>query len=236
MGKLFDMKKASGIVIAVGASVLLVALVTFGATTISTSINTGGTLTVSGASTLTGFFSTASSSVQAQFNVNGPLSASSTLIVAGATLLNGAVTLGDAVTDDITITGNATSSNSFRVGGTASFAGLASTSQLVVGGQGTNGTISGIILGTCNLTAAAVTASTTKNFYCSDATGVRAGDKVFVSATSSLIVGAVNAQYLASLTGAASSTVSGRIDVDIMNIVGVPSVTIAGTLNFWAIR
>ncbi|OGZ29920.1 MAG: hypothetical protein A2931_00940 [Candidatus Niyogibacteria bacterium RIFCSPLOWO2_01_FULL_45_48] len=221
----FDTRRISGIVAATVLSLLLVAGFTYGVTTISTNINTAGTLTVSGTSAFTGNITSA-----------GNINATGTLQVTDAFTAYGAVTLGDAVTDNITITGNATSSNSLFVTGTANFKGLASTSQLVVGGQGTNGTISGMIIGTCDLTAQTFTASTTKTVYCSNATGVRAGDKVFVSATSSLAVGAVNELWLVALTGAASSTVSGRIDVDIMNIVGKTSPTIAGTLNFWAVR
>ena len=249
----FDTRRVSGIVAATVLSFLLVAGFTYGVTTISTNISTAGTLSVTGASTLTGNVTTDGNTILGNATSSdfittnavfaSGLLASSTLQVTGAVraygalTVDGAVTLGDAVTDNITITGNATTSNALYVTKTLDVGSNASTTNIRVGGfDGANGLVAGVLHGTCDLTGAVVSASTTKNFYCSNATGVRAGDKVFMSATSSLIVGAINEQYLAALTGAASSTVSGRIDVDIMVIMGLPGRTIAGTLNFWAVR
>jgi hypothetical protein len=85
------------------------------ATTISTNISTGGTLTVSGAAW-----------------------ASSTAQITGALTTYGAVTLGDAGADVITITGNASTTNALTVGGV-----LYSTGNLTVGGFATTTAASG---------------------------------------------------------------------------------------------
>ncbi len=214
-----DTRKASGMVIAVIFSLLLVAFTTYGVTTISTNISTAGTLNVD-----------------------------------SATTLNGNVTLGDAVTDNVTITGNATSSNTFNVAGnfkvngyattsgsSGNFAtegnvvvvGTASTTNLLVGNGGS--TVTGMIFGTCNLTARTLAASTTANFPCTGATGVRASDKVFVMATSSLAV--ANKYDNDIIIRAASSSISAQINVDIVNTDDNSNTeTVAGTLNFWAVR
>ena len=72
-----------------------------GATTISSNITTGGTLDVTGASTLTGLTThtggaifVASSTAVGKFQVNGAFNASSTLYVAGAARFNSGVGLG----------------------------------------------------------------------------------------------------------------------------------------------
>src|SRR5579864_8456819 len=60
-------------------SVLVVSAIASAATTISTNISTGGTLAVTGASTLTGgFLSTASSTVVGNFTVTGACNGCST--------------------------------------------------------------------------------------------------------------------------------------------------------------
>ncbi|QQG42924.1 MAG: hypothetical protein HYW15_01800 [Candidatus Giovannonibacteria bacterium] len=97
---------ASGLV-----SVLMVAGIVYSATTISTNVNTGGTLTVSGASTLTGTVAVASStpsdtamvSVQGNVYIAGNLmnvsniTATGTLSVTGASTLTGAITTGSTL-------------------------------------------------------------------------------------------------------------------------------------------
>lgn len=107
------------------SSILLFGIVAVQAsTTISTNIETGGTLGVSGLSSLAGFQSTASSSVGAVFNVTGvstlaglvssasstftgALQASSTLQATGATRLFGTLTVTGAstLTGDVTMSG-----------------------------------------------------------------------------------------------------------------------------------
>ncbi len=73
-------------------AVLLVPAVVFGATTVGNDVSVGGTLDVTGATTITNVSSTNHS-------------ASGYLDVNGATTLDGAVTLGDSAGDSITITG-----------------------------------------------------------------------------------------------------------------------------------
>lgn len=91
--------------LAISLSVVLSLLVVWGAvsgaTTISTNISTGGTLTVSDASTLTGLSThtggallVASSTAVGKFQVNGALNASSTMHVAGAARFDSGVGLG----------------------------------------------------------------------------------------------------------------------------------------------
>ena len=147
----FDVKKTSGVVIAVLLSILLVALITYGATTISTNVNTGGTLDVSGVTTLTGAASlngsttiddiltvsgVATFSSRGQFN--DVLRATSTFFATGASFFYSGVTLGDSGADVITITGNASTTNMFQVGG--EFYAIGSTTlsnTLTVGGATT---------------------------------------------------------------------------------------------------
>ena len=84
-------------------SLLVVWAAASGATTISTNISTGGTLTVSDASTLTGLVTNAggailvaSSTAVGKFQVNGALNASSTMYVLGAARFDSGVGLGAA--------------------------------------------------------------------------------------------------------------------------------------------
>jgi len=91
-----------------------------------------------------------------------------------------------------------------------------------------------MIAGICDLTSASVTASTTANFACTSATGVRSADKLFVMATSSLVSPGSYSVEMVNIR-AASSTIADQINVDISNLSGADQ-TVAGTLNFWAIR
>lgn len=100
--------------LAVSLSVILSFLVVWGivsgATTISTNVNTGGTLTVSGVSTLTGLTThtggailVASSTAVGKFQVNGAFNASSTMNVASDVRIDGGLGLGAENTVDDTI-------------------------------------------------------------------------------------------------------------------------------------
>ncbi|MEK9170539.1 MAG: hypothetical protein AAB674_02735, partial [Patescibacteria group bacterium] len=89
-----------------------------GATTISSNITTGGTLDVTGASTLTGLTThtggaifVASSTAVGKFQVNGAFNASSTLYVAGAARFDSGVGLGAANTVAKTLLISALTSN-----------------------------------------------------------------------------------------------------------------------------
>ncbi|MBI5045405.1 MAG: hypothetical protein HZC14_00105 [Candidatus Niyogibacteria bacterium] len=211
MRRFLDTKKASGIIMASLMSFLLVALFTSAATTISTSINTGGTLDVTGASTLTGAVTmSAAATVGTNFTVD-----TTTFYVDGTNNRVGVLTI--------------TPNTALEVVGTAS------STSLIVGGDSTNGTIAGMVFGTCNLTSTTLTASTTQNFACTSAAGVRSGDKVFVMATSSLVSGSYNPQIF---IRAASSSIINQINVDLFNEGITPggTQTVSGTLNFWAVR
>ncbi|MEK7646856.1 MAG: hypothetical protein AAB378_00595 [Patescibacteria group bacterium] len=233
MQRFLDTKRMSGIVMASLMSFLLVALFTHAATTISTNISTDGTLTINGNTTLGNATATDIIILNAVFTSG--LQASSTLQVTGVFTAFGNVTLGDGAADAITLTGNASTTNSFTVGNNLYVTGIASTTgALIVGGDSTNGTIAGMIFGTCNLTQKSINASSTAGTSCVSATGIRGSEKVFVSATSSLATHLTGGWGGFTIT-AASSTAVNTIGVEISNLTGANN-TPAGTLNFWAVR
>lgn len=92
------------IAISVLVAFVFVAVTAYSATTISTNINTGGTLTVSGASTLT-----------------GAVWATSTLQVTGAITTYGNATFGDAIGDVNLFTGILQASTTALFGGSVTF-------------------------------------------------------------------------------------------------------------------
>ncbi len=102
------------IAIASAASILLVVGITYSATTISTNVNTGGSLTVSGASTLT-----------------GAVTMSSTLDVTGLTTLVNASTTQASVSNALWVGGNATTTASNGYFATQGFIGAGGTSTPV---------------------------------------------------------------------------------------------------------
>lgn len=220
MGKFLDTRKASGIAIATGASILLVALVAYGATTISSNIVTGGSLDVSGASTLTS------------------ATLSTTLSVTGNATFDTNTMFVDAANNRVGVS-TITPNTRFEVVGAdpGTAATAASTTGLIVGGNSSNGLFLGMIFGTCNLAQATITASTTRGLVCSSATGINTGFKVFVQATSTLTSGltALPANGISFAIVSASSTGSNTIGVDVSNISGADNVP-RGTLNFWAFR
>ncbi len=148
-----DTRQVSGIIAATILSFLLVALTTYGVTTIGSNVNTGGTLTASGATTLNGnvtlgdaaadnIIITGNASTTNEFEVgsnfyvngfatttgaNGNFETAGTLTVTGASNLNGNVTLGNAAVDNIIITGNASTTNEFEVGKNLYVNGFATT-------------------------------------------------------------------------------------------------------------
>lgn len=207
MRRFFDTKRTSGIVMASLMSFLLVVLFAQAATTISTNINTAGTLTVSDVSTLTGAVTmSAAATVGTNFTVD-----TNTFYVDGTNNKVGVLTL--------------TPNTALEVVGTASSTGL------VVGGDSTNGTITGIVAGDCDIAAMTITASSTKTATCSAAGGVRVGDKVFVSATST------PKDSIWVRIGAASSTVAGQIGVEMVNLATSTTQNFGPTsLFFWAVR
>lgn len=191
-----------------------------------------------------GLFASSTGAFGGTLTVGGALTATSTLTVTGRADLNGqASTTRLSAFDRIYVGGSATTTiRGDNVASTINYAsttaidvsGQASTTQLVVGGNSINGTLAGLIFGTCDLAQVSITASTTRGLVCSSATGVSTAYKVFVIATSSL------ATHLASPSNgfaivAASSTAANTIGVEVSNLTGAAN-TPAGTLNFWAVR
>ncbi len=216
-----------------GATALFITAAVSASTTISTNISTGGTLTVTGLTTLV----YASSTTQ---------SLTGNLIVTGRSDLDGQAsttrlsvfdTLYVGGTSTTTIKGNNTASTIAYASSTSmTWTGTASTSALIVGGNSINGTLAGLIFGTCDLQQSSVTASTTRGVQCTTATGISTAFKVFVTATSSLTgtlgtVPGVNGFVIVS----ASSTSANIIGVELSNLTGATA-SVAGTLNFWAVR
>ena len=271
-----------------GILVALFVAATVSATTISTNISTGGTLSVTGNSTLTGVLYATSTSLftgtvttygsatfgDADTDVNlftGTLQATSTALFTSVVKTYGDTTIGDAVGDTLTVnagtvamgnpatttfsataahglwnlatsttntpifTVSGVSSPSGRVGvGIASpsttfeVVGLASSTQLIVGGSA-GGTISGLAFGTCTYNpSAAITASSTLSTNCTSATGVRTTDKVVVTPVSlekNLIF------------TSASSTAVNVIQVSVYNTGYIGPITpVSATWNWVAFR
>ena len=196
------------------------------ATTISTNILTGGTLGVTGLSSLGSASSTMLSANSAYFGAT----ATSTFSSAGALTLIA----------DLTLQNGETISNSTNavvsIGGasdTVKILGTASTSALKVGDEPAAPTMNGMVFGYCSFADVTLAASSTAGF--ADCTATPAGalvasDRVFVQATSSF-----EGQYVIT---AASTTDTNTIQLRIMNTgLGAADGTLSGTsVNFWAVR
>jgi len=225
------------------------------ATTTAASGNfaTAGTLNVTGLTTL-GNASTTLLSATGNFMVNGfatTTAANGNFATAGTLNVTGLSTLGNASTTLLSATGNfmvngfatTTAANgNFATAGTLNVTGLstlgnasttrvtseyASTTRLVVGGNGTN--FAGMVGGYCNIPATTVNASTSGYAVCSSATGILADDRVFVMATSSLPENFT--------IRAASSTAADTISVQIFNEGNIAGTdTGVRSFNFWAFR
>lgn len=228
---------------------LMVAGVASAATTISTNISTDGTLAVTGASTLSSTLAvtgvstftgraamnggasttnlSASGAVWVGGNATttsaGAISTQSTLTVTGLSSLNGAASTTNLSTSGaVWVGGNAT---------TTSAGAISTNSTLTVGSAGT--AASGIVFGYCTFATITIAASSTGMATCSGATGISSGDRIFVTATSSLPNNFI-IQH-------ASSTASNVIQVDLFN-TGLNNAAVGATatgvnsLNFFAIR
>ena len=123
------------------ASVLFVAAITWAATTINNNVNTGGTLTVSGASTLTGT------------TTLGAIYASSTVFVDGD-LVNTRNAIFGTASQTPAVTGLNVTGNVYFTGGLG--VGIATTSGLAVSGMGTFNSAIDVRSGTSTITGAAV--------------------------------------------------------------------------------
>ncbi len=236
-------------IVAVVFGVLVVTFSVQAATTISTNIDTNGTLNVSNAtssiSNLSMINSTSTNATSTSFRVSNLASffqASSSVLSANE------VSFGGSATATISTAGVASFPSTLTIlglGTSLTNAGTASTSKLRIGGDsvpvidtaaGTFGTttLSGAVFGYCNLDASVtITATTSAYAVCSDATGLRAGDRVFVQATSSLPSGL--------MITAASTTGTAQISFLIANTIanalaGGSTATGLISINFWGWR
>lgn len=219
------------VVLAVGAAMSLLAYSVYASTTISTNVSTGGTLSVTGLSSLSNASSTMLSantayfgqSATSTFDSAGDLSVAGTL-GAGATTVTTLHATGLATLDSgITLTGSETVSSNLTTTGTAS------STKLVVG-SGPANTVSGIAFGYCTITAnVSVSATSTAYADCTTNTAIVSGDRVFVEATSSMPAGV--------LVEAATSTASTNINLLLVNATAGTSKSVQNvSLNFWAVR
>ncbi|MBI1957549.1 MAG: hypothetical protein HYS44_03820 [Candidatus Niyogibacteria bacterium] len=226
------MQRVSGIAFASLMAIGLVALVTYGATTISTSISTDGNLTVTGASTLTGAVTMADA-----LTINDASANDVDVRMEGATAAN--LFFLDGSADRIGINSSAPNTTFEVVGAEpVTAATAASTTGLIVGGnRGGLGLVSGLVQGTCSLGQVSVAASSTRSLVCTLTSGtINTTFKVFVQATSSLSAGIVTeAKYGGFAITAASSTGATTIAVEVSNLTGADNIPV-GTLNFWGIR
>jgi len=182
---------------------------TFGATA-STTISAAGVLTAPSAL----FNGTLGAIGVASFGAT----ATSTFTAAGVLTLQNGETISNATNDTIAIT----STN-------VTFSGLASSTTLKVGSD-TVSTISGLIFGTCNLTTATITATSTGYATCTGATGVTSSYTVFVQATSSLPAGLV-------INAASTTGTTGTLSLRVNNVnAGADTATGGISVNFWAVR
>ena len=224
-------------------STLFIAVSVGAATTISTNITTDGNMTVTGTASVTGLTTmvyasstgqSLSGNIQVAGNIlangyatttgsSGNIATAGTLTVVGTSSFTGLTTMVYASSTTQSLSGNLT------VTGTTE-SGTASSTTLVIG----NGSLAGILSGTCNLGQASITASTTRGLVCSSATGITTAYKVFVQATSTLASGVTPASG-GFVIVSASSTGSATIGVELSNLTGKDA-TPAGTLNFWAVR
>lgn len=83
MRNFYKDRKSLTLLFSVVASFLLVTVVTFAATTISTNISTAGNLTVSGSSTLTGEVGVASTSPYVALGITGTTTSSAGMVIGG---------------------------------------------------------------------------------------------------------------------------------------------------------
>ena len=219
MKKFYKNKNFISILLSVVLSFAFVAVAAYATTTIGTNVDTGGTLTVTGATTIYGATS-----------IGGALTATSTLAISGATSFAGnASTTGSAVLKSAIInsdTGaisfgdeNLTTTGAVNFA-TASSTSLASLDSIKISSLGD--TISDIQFGTCTVTIGSVTASSTAVADCA-ATGVTTSHQVFITPyiTDSTII-----------FSSASSTADNTIQVAVYNTGTVGAVDPAD--NSWA--
>ena len=211
-------------------SILAIGLSVQAATTIDTNINTGGTLTVTGASSLTGLATLLGGATTTTLTLlNGEVISNATdgtiQIAAIASTTSLVLLNGETITNgtDGTITLGATN---------VVLVGTASTSAIQVGDEPAAPVINGLVHGYCSFADTNITASTTGYVDCtSSVTGaLTTSDRIFVQATSSLDT--------AFIIQAASSTGVSTINIRMFNTgIGTADGTVgAASVNFWAVR
>lgn len=205
-------------------------------------INSLGRLEINGDLDINGFATT--TSADGNISTRGTLTVSSTSVLTGTSTISTGAVIGGGYSQggtgadinslgaiwangDIAVNGKATttaSTGAFTTENNVTVKGTASSSILIVGGDSTNGTMNGIVSGMCNITSsAAIAATSTIGVQCA-ANGIRVGDRVFVTATSSL------PSSLAIVS--ASSTAANTIGLYIANINGGASVN-TGVISLW---
>lgn len=204
-------KNFISIVLSILLSFVFVAVAVYAATTIGTNIDTGGTLAVTGLTTL----GNATSSV---------------LSVTGMTYLDGGLTMD---TDKFTVadtSGNTSIGGTLTVTGnsvfsTASSTGLASLDSIKISSVGS--TVAGVVFGTCTVdfgTSLDADIATTTN--CS-ATGVTTSDKIFLTPSDL-------EPYI--VFNSASSTATNVIQVQVFNATSTSVNITSHTWSWMAIR
>ena len=194
-------------------------------------ITATGTLNVTGLTTLgnaTGTQLTVTSNSYLSTTGIGTTSPSNFFSVHGNTLFSGNLTSVANITATGTLNVTGLTTLTYATTTSVTFTGTASTTNLVVGGAGSN--IAGINFGFCNIPNSTIAASTTAAVNCTSATGVAVADRVFVMATTSL---PTNFAVLS-----ASSSAATVISLYIANLGHPTAVTTTGniSLNFISLR
>ena len=190
-----------------------------------------GTLNVTGLTTLgnaTGTQLTVTSNSYLSTTGIGTTSPSNFFSVHGNTLFSGNLTSVANITATGTLNVTGLTTLTYATTTSVTFTGTASTTNLVVGGAGSN--IAGINFGFCNIPNSTIAASTTAAVNCTSATGVAVADRVFVMATTSL---PTNFAVLS-----ASSSAATVVSLYIANLGYPTAVTTTGniSLNFISFR
>lgn len=242
MSKFFDLsggQKALSVCLSVVLSLVVITAVTEAASTISTNISTEGTLSVTGASTLTGLVTSLNASTTLLSNVNTAYfggSATTTITSAGwvgvgsstpwgqfsvnPTALGTRVpefVIGSSTQTRLIVTGG----GDVGIGNTApatklEVTGTASSSAIVVGG---GSSITSILKGTCNMIVSTTQAASTTAPYDCAVTGANSTDLVFAQiATTSTATNFGTTGF--DLVGAGASTTAGYITFKVANNTG----------------
>lgn len=209
------------VVLAVVISVLFVFAIVQASTTISTNINTGGTLTVTGAST----FGTDGAGADVTFYTDTAGeeflwdASANQIALDGA---DGSVVL-DITDGDLQVT------DSSRLASTTA-------TSFKIGQVGTQHSV--ILSGTCNILADSSITATTTGFADCAATGVVAADKVFFTLATTSPSGFI---YGFHVMGANASSTSGFITFSIKNNTGADRIPAATALfgsstQYWVVR